>query len=114
MPDSASAVSPLAAGSCKHEPEDQGGGRGRQPVINVSWDDATKEYLPWLSRKTGKTYRLLTEAEWEYAARAGSQAKYSWGDEIGKNRANCNDCSSQWDNKGTAPVGSFTANAFGL
>ena len=62
----------VAAGGCKHRPGDEGWGRGKRPVINVSWDDITKEYLPWLSRKTGKTYRLLTEAEWEYAARAGT------------------------------------------
>jgi formylglycine-generating enzyme required for sulfatase activity len=78
----------VASGGCKHRPEDQGWGRGNRPVINVSWDDATKEYLPWLSRKTGKTYRLLTEAEWEYGARSGSSRKYAWGDEVGRNLAN--------------------------
>ena len=104
----------VASGGCKHKPEDQGWGRGNRPVINVSWDDATKEYLPWLSRKTGKTYRLLTEAEWEYAARAGTTTTYSWGNDIGKNQANCDGCGSQWDNKQTAPVGSFKPNAFGL
>ena len=109
----------VASGGCKHKPEDQGWGRGNRPVINVSWDDATKEYLPWLSRKTGKTYRLLTEAEWEYAARGVTNASavhttYSWGNDIGKNQANCDDCGSQWDGKQTAPVGSFKPNAFGL
>ena len=99
--------------SCKHKPKDEGWGRGKRPVINVSWDDISKGYLPWLSRKTGKPYRLLTEAEWEYAVRAGSQAKYTWGEDLGKSRANCDECGSQWD-KQTAPVGSFQANAFGL
>jgi formylglycine-generating enzyme required for sulfatase activity len=104
----------VADGGCSaRKPGDQGWGRGRQPVINVSWDDSST-YLLWLSRKTGKTYRLLTEAEWEYAARAGSTTAYYWGDEIGKNNANCDGCGSKWDNVQTAPVGSFTANAFGL
>jgi formylglycine-generating enzyme required for sulfatase activity len=105
----------VAVGGCPHEnrASDGGWGRGRQPVIGMSWDDA-QAYVAWLSRMTGKTYRLLTETEWEYAARAGSQAAYSWGDEIGKGNANCNGCGSQWDNKRTAPVGSFAANAFGL
>lgn len=62
---------------------------------------------------TGKTYRLLSEAEWEYAARAGSDTAYFWGDEIGKGRANCIGCDSEWEDK-MAPVGSFQANAFGL
>jgi formylglycine-generating enzyme required for sulfatase activity len=104
----------VAAGGCKHKPEDQGWGRGTRPVINVSWNDATKEYLPWLSRETGKPYRLLTEAEWEYAARAGTNAAYSWGNDVGKGNANCAGCGSQWDNGQTAPVGSFKPNAFGL
>jgi formylglycine-generating enzyme required for sulfatase activity len=102
----------VAVGGCPHA-SDVGWGRDRQPVIHVSWDDA-QAYVAWLSRMTGKTYRLLTEAEWEYAERAGSQAAYSWGDEIGKGNANCLGCGSQWDRKRTAPVGSFAANAFGL
>ena len=93
--------------------DDEGWGRGRRPVINVSWDDA-KRYVQWLSRKTKKPYRLLSESEWEYAARAGTQTAYSWGDEIGVNRANCDGCGSQWDDSKTAPVGSFGANAWGL
>jgi len=87
-------------------------GRGTMPVINVSWDDA-KRYVTWLSRITGKEYRLLTEAEWEYAARAGSNTRYSWGDDPGVGNANCNGCDGTWIRQ-TAPVGSFRPNAFGL
>ena len=97
----------------KQAPSDRGWGRGRRPVINVSWDDA-KRYAQWLSRKTRKAYRLPSEAEWEYAARAGTATAYSWGDQIGVNRANCRGCGSQWDGSKTAPVGSFRANAWGL
>ena len=79
-------------------------------MIYVSWHDAVA-YAAWLSKETGKSYRLPTEAEWEYAARAGASTRYSWGDALGKNRANCG---SQWDNKQTAPVGSFSPNKFGL
>ena len=93
--------------------DDEGWGRGRQPIMNVSWNDA-REYVAWLSSQTGQTYRLLTEAEWEYAARAGSTTQFSWGNEIGQERANCGGCSTQWDFVQTAPVGSFAANAFGL
>jgi formylglycine-generating enzyme required for sulfatase activity len=103
----------VAAGGCAHKPGDQGWGRGRQPVINVSWEDA-RAYVSWLSKKTGKPYRLLSEAEWEYAARAGTTTRYPWGDAPGTNRANFRDSSSQWSNKQTAPVGSFAANPFGL
>ena len=93
--------------------DDQGWGRGRRPVMKVSWNDA-KEYVAWLSAQSGESYRLLSEAEWEYVARAGSAAKYSWGNSIDSNRANCYGCGSQWDYEGTAPVGSFEPNAFGL
>ena len=94
-------------------PKDEGWGRGRRPVINVSWEDAVA-YTEWLSAQTGERYRLPSEAEWEYAARAGSTTKYSWGNEIGHNRANCYGCGSQWDIEKTAPVGSFGPNALGL
>ena len=94
-------------------PKDRGWGRGRRPVINVSWDDAVA-YTKWLSEQTGERYRLPSEAEWEYAARAGSTTKYGWGNDIGHNRANCDGCGSQWDDEKTAPVGSFNPNAFGL
>jgi formylglycine-generating enzyme required for sulfatase activity len=103
----------FATATGRSEPLDSRWGRGERPVINVSWDDATA-YAAWLSQQTGKTYRLPTEAEWEYAARAGSITKYPWGDEVGVNKANCDGCGSQWDNQQTAPVGSFAANAFGL
>jgi len=77
----------------------------------VTWDQAIR-YAAWLSSISGKTYRLLSEAEWEYAARAGTQTTYSWGNEIGRGSANCNGCGSQW--AGPSPVGSFKPNAFGL
>ena len=92
---------------------DHGWGRGRRPVINVSWLDA-QDYVQWLSHETGRTYRLLSEAEWEYAARAGASTAYSWGNDLGTNLANCNGCGSQWDFRRTAPVGSFAANAWGI
>jgi formylglycine-generating enzyme required for sulfatase activity len=100
-------------GGCEPGVSDSGYGGARKPVINVNWDDAQR-YVAWLSRMTGKPYRLLSEAEWEYAARAGMQTAYSWGEKIGKGNANCNGCGSQWDNMQPAPVGSFAPNAFGL
>ena len=71
-------------------------------------------YVTWLNGKTGKTYRLPSEAEWEYAARAGTRTAYAWGNSVGKNKANCDGCGSRWDNKKTGPVGSFKTNLFGL
>jgi formylglycine-generating enzyme required for sulfatase activity len=103
----------VAYGDCDPRVSDSGFGRGRQPVINVTWDDA-RRYAAWLSRMTGEPYRLLTEAEFEYAARAGTQTAYPWGDQIGRNNTNCNGCGSRWDNKQPAPVGLFAANRFGL
>ena len=102
----------VAAGACTNASE-AGWGRDNRPVINVSWQDA-QDYAAWLSSMTGQTYRLLTEAEWEYAARAGSTKAYFWGDEIGQGNANCRSCGSEWDYKQTSPVGSFKPNAFGL
>ena len=104
----------VARGGCGgYRPNDQGWGRGDRPVMNVSWEDA-KLYVRWLSRKTGKTYRMLSEAEWEYVARAGTTAAYTREVETGENRANCRGCGSEWDGRETAPVGSFSANGFGL
>jgi formylglycine-generating enzyme required for sulfatase activity len=96
---------------CRHRPDDRGWGRGRQPVINVSWDDA-QAYVAWLSQKTGKPYRLLSEAEWEYAAQAGTGREVAASQ--GANMANCIGCGSRWDGRQAAPVGSFAANALGL
>jgi formylglycine-generating enzyme required for sulfatase activity len=102
----------LAAGACKHNPSDQGWGRADRPVINVSWDDA-KEFVAWLSQKTGQTYRLPSEAEWEYVARAGTSSAYWWGKDVGVGHAKCEDCGGDPAHK-TVPVGSFRPNAFGL
>lgn len=85
----------------------------KHPVTCVSWNDA-KAYIKWLKNETGKPYRLPSEAEWEYGARAGSNSKYTWGSEVGNGNANCNGCGSRWDNSKTAPVSSFKANGFGL
>jgi formylglycine-generating enzyme required for sulfatase activity len=103
----------FAEATGREKPDDQGWGRGLRPVINVSWKEATA-YAAWLSLQTGQQYRLPTEAEWEYAARAGIESQYWWGNEMVSKKANCNGCNSQWDNKKTAPVGSFSSNAFGL
>jgi len=116
----------VTAGGCTHRPDDRGWGRGRRPAINVSWDDITTEYLPWLSRITGKSYRLLTEAQWEYAARglrsaSAPSAAYWWGDKASREHANYGrdlccaghkEGRDQWEN--TASVGQFPANPLGL
>lgn len=94
-------------------PDDLGWGRGARPVINVSWDDA-RAYTVWLSEQTGYNYRLPTEAEWEYAAAAGTDTPYWWGFDLDSGRANCFNCGSQWDGLSTAPVGRFQANPYGL
>ena len=100
-------------------PGDEGWGRGDRPVINVSWDDA-HSYAKWLGEMTGNSYRLPSEAEWEYAARAGTTTRYALplpagSDDIAnRNLANCNGCGSEWDGEQTAPVGRFKANNWGL
>jgi formylglycine-generating enzyme required for sulfatase activity len=99
----------VAGGGCGgYRPKAGGWGRGSRPVIYVSYEDA-KEYTAWLSRETGHDYRLPSEAEWEYAARAGTRTRYHFGDSINSSLANYH------LNKGkTLPVGSFSSNAFGL
>lgn len=99
-------------GGCKFRPGDRGWGRGNRPVINVSWLDA-REYVTWLTKKTGHTYRLPTEAEWEYAARGGTPTPYWWGRSVGTRQANCRECGTG-DSERTLPVGSYKANPFGL
>jgi formylglycine-generating enzyme required for sulfatase activity len=102
----------VAAGGCRNRPNDQGWGRGTRPVIDVSWDDA-KEFVAWLSKTTGKTYRLPSEAEWEYAARAGTTSPYWWGRTVGTTHANCEECLAP-PMRRTMPAASFRPNAFGL
>ena len=103
----------MADGGCNgYRPYGSGHG-GSRPVGGVSWDDV-QSFVGWLNNKTGGNFRLSTEAEWEYAARAGTTTEYSWGDDIGSSRANCDndDCGDSWGY--TALVGSFPANAWGL
>ena len=83
------------------------------PLHNVSWDDA-RTYAAWLSRTTGRAYRLPTEAEWEYAARAGTTTRYWWGDQVGVAQANCLDCGGEQNPRGPLPVDRFQPNGFGL
>lgn len=114
-------------------PDDEGMGRGRQPVINVSWEDA-RGYVAWLSEQTGKAYRLLSETEWEYVARAGTESAWHWGDDAAEQCRHANgfdrnlaeelgaeevrtgvvpaSCFDGYDR--VAPVGSFQPNGFGL
>jgi len=94
-------------------PNDFGWGRGKRPVVDVSWEDA-RAYTRWLSRRTGKRYRLPSESEWEYAAAAGKSTFFWWGLEPGQGRATCLNCGTRWDGRSTAPVGSFRPNPFGL
>ena len=110
----------VSAGGCGgYRPDDQGWGRGRRPVINVSWEDAQR-FVEWLREETGEPYRLLSEAEWEYVARAGTSTPFHTGRTISTSQANY-DGNYTYGNgrKGeyrerTVPVGSFGANAFGL
>jgi formylglycine-generating enzyme required for sulfatase activity len=99
----------VSGGGCDgYRPDDRGWGRGNRPVISVSWEDATS-YTSWLSRKTGHSYRLPSEAEWEYAARAGTTTRYHFGNSISSSQANYGGNKDK-----TVPVGSYPANAFGL
>jgi len=94
-------------------PDDKGWGRGNRPVINITHTDALA-YTRWLSAQMGKSIRLPSEAEWEYAARASKSTNFWWGDALGNGNANCRSCGSRWDKQSTAPVGSFQPNPNGL
>jgi formylglycine-generating enzyme required for sulfatase activity len=98
----------VTARGCIHRPMDEGWGRGARPVINVSWEDA-QQYVRWLSSRTGKRYRLLTEAEWEYAARARTVTAYNLGLSVNESQANFGG-----NNSRTQTVGRYPANGFGL
>jgi formylglycine-generating enzyme required for sulfatase activity len=102
----------VAEGGCKQKPDDRGLGRSRRPVTDLDWDDA-KGYVAWLSQKTGKTYRLPSESEWEYVARAGTTTTYPWGRTVDKDKANCLGCTSDPVKK-AIDTGSFPPNAFGV
>jgi len=105
----------IAATGCSYRPSDQNWGRGKQPVLNISWDDA-KEYVGWLSRKTGRSYRLSSEAEREYITRAGTSSAYWWGDDFTAVQANTaypTDHSPPMSAK-TVPVDSFSPNPWGF
>jgi len=97
----------------RRSPDAFGWGRGRRPVVDVTWDDA-RDYAQWLSRQTGRRYRLPSEAEWEFAARGGTTSAYWWGYAPESGRALCFGCGSSLDGRSTAPVASFGANPFGL
>ncbi len=103
----------VVSGETTYSPADNGWVGDNLPVTNVNFIHA-RAYVRWLSAQTGKNYRLLSEAEWEYTCRAGSVTEYYWGDELGKNNCNCQDSKSEWSCKRASPVGSFAPNALGL
>lgn len=113
----------VSGGGCAYRPDDEGWGRGNRPVINMSYDYIIQQFIPWLNQVTGNHYRLPSEAEWEYAARAGSTTKYAWGNVASHEYANYGGYGARvkgrwvkgkdrWVN--TSPVKSFSANQFGL
>jgi formylglycine-generating enzyme required for sulfatase activity len=103
----------FCAATGRKKPDDKGWGRGNRPAINVSWKDADA-FTRWLSKQSGKKVQLPSEAQWEYAARAGTSTPYWWGHKMETGMANCAECGSEWDKRMTAPVGSFRANPWGL
>jgi formylglycine-generating enzyme required for sulfatase activity len=100
------------AGACQRVSTDPNR-TANTPVRDVSWDDA-QQYVAWLSKVSGKAYRLPTEAEWEYAERGGTSSRYWWGEQMRNGNANCKGCGEPWRQDGPANVGSFAANAYGL
>lgn len=102
----------VAAGGCSYTPS-LPNPTDATPVRNVSWSDA-QEYVRWLAQATNRPYRLPTEAEWEFGARANTSQRYWWGDAVGQGRANCSDCGGSWTVAAPADAGSYPPNPFGL
>jgi formylglycine-generating enzyme required for sulfatase activity len=100
------------AGACEAQPDVGEVGRDT-PMFDLSWTDA-QDYVAWLREASGEPYRLPTEAEWEFAARAGTESKFWWGDEVGVGNANCQNCGGPYDRNAPADIGSFQPNPFGL
>jgi formylglycine-generating enzyme required for sulfatase activity len=100
------------SGFCRRLGDPQPGDEAR-PVQNVSWADA-ETFVAWLRSETEQAYRLPTEAEWEFAARGGSESRFWWGDDYRDGAANCADCGGDWDRKKPSDIGSFAPNPFGL
>lgn len=98
-------------GGCTYRPSSAGWGRGKRPVINVSYDDIVRQFIPWVNQMTNKKFHLPSEAQWEYAARADSKSKYNLGNSISCTTVRYADCSQY---KKTADVGSYIANTWGL
>ena len=103
----------FAKATKRRRPDSSGWDRKNHPVNNVSWDDALA-YTKWLSKQTGKSYRLLSEAEWEYVARAGSRTSFWWGSSPGSGNAHCFDCKSDFSTSKPAKVGTYKPNPFGV
>jgi formylglycine-generating enzyme required for sulfatase activity len=103
----------VLGGDCRYRPELDQDTSGSRPVFNVSWEDA-QEFIEWLKNETGKEYRLPFETEWEYAARAGTQTLYWWGDKVGESKASCKGCGGDWSRDQPPAVGSYGPNPFGI
>ena len=102
----------VAADGCHYEPKAAMDPKSA-PVYNLSWDDA-QQYVQWLRQVTGQPYRLPSEAEWEFAARAGTSSDYWWGDAVAANLANCKGCGEPWSRHAPSSVGQYEPNPFGL
>ncbi|SFM49485.1 Formylglycine-generating enzyme, required for sulfatase activity, contains SUMF1/FGE domain [Methylobacterium pseudosasicola] len=102
----------VEAGACKYRPNPSEEQSGAHPITNVSWFDA-QDYVAWLSARTRRTYRLPSEAEWEYAARGGTNTAFAWGAQVGDSKANCREC-SRTARPELSSVASFAPNGFGL
>ena len=102
-----------AAGACAYKPPHEADGTGRRAMTNLSQTDAA-QYVGWLRKVTGKPYRLPSEAEWEYAARAGAAARFGFGDQVGTGRVNCDGCGSPYDPHRPVNVDALPSNALGL